>query len=172
MYYNQHIEVETKSEFSRRHFEIYFPEQKYINFDWDLAEVCSQGSIEQLFQNWSSRPGGKPLFEPLMVSLPTHTCVTRPHWIKARYIPHGDSLKYSYMIEWNQFGICLWLNDETLTHVVENKYNICKIFVFGHPELHSRPVFIGEVLKCEIIFIYAICRLMYRIYHGELCILD
>ena len=28
-----------------------------------------------------SRPGDKPLFEPMMVSLQTHICVTRPQWI-------------------------------------------------------------------------------------------
>ena len=28
------------------------------------------------------RPGDKPLSEPLMVSLPTHICVTRPQWVK------------------------------------------------------------------------------------------
>ena len=29
------------------------------------------------------RPGGKPLSEPMMVSLLTHICVTRPQWVKA-----------------------------------------------------------------------------------------
>ena len=28
------------------------------------------------------RPGGKPLSEPMMVSLPTHICVARPQWVK------------------------------------------------------------------------------------------
>ena len=28
------------------------------------------------------RPGDKPLSEPMRVSLPTQTCVTRPHWDK------------------------------------------------------------------------------------------
>ena len=28
------------------------------------------------------RPGDKPLSEPVMVSLPTHICVTRPQWVK------------------------------------------------------------------------------------------
>ena len=28
------------------------------------------------------RPGDKPLSEPMMVVLPTHICVTRPHWVK------------------------------------------------------------------------------------------
>ena len=30
------------------------------------------------------RPGDKPLSEPMMVSLPTHICVTRPQWVKER----------------------------------------------------------------------------------------
>ena len=28
------------------------------------------------------RPGDKPLSEPMLVSLPTHICVTRPQWVK------------------------------------------------------------------------------------------
>ena len=28
------------------------------------------------------RSGDKPLFEPMMISLPTHICVTRPQWVK------------------------------------------------------------------------------------------
>ena len=28
------------------------------------------------------RPGDKPLFEPMMVSLPMHICITRPQWVK------------------------------------------------------------------------------------------
>ena len=31
------------------------------------------------------RPGDKPLFEPMVVSLLTHICVTRPQWVKAGY---------------------------------------------------------------------------------------
>ena len=27
------------------------------------------------------RPGDKPLSEPMMICLPTHTCVTRPQWV-------------------------------------------------------------------------------------------
>ena len=33
------------------------------------------------------RPGDKPLSEPMMVSLPTHVCVTRPQWVKRSIIP-------------------------------------------------------------------------------------
>ena len=31
------------------------------------------------------RPGDKPLSEPMMVSLTTHICVTRPQWVKQTY---------------------------------------------------------------------------------------
>ena len=30
------------------------------------------------------RPGDKPLSEPMMVSLPTHICVTRPQWVNGQ----------------------------------------------------------------------------------------
>ena len=33
------------------------------------------------------RPGDKPLSEPMMVSLPTHICVTRPQWVKTLHHP-------------------------------------------------------------------------------------
>ena len=31
------------------------------------------------------RPGDKPLSEPMMVSLPTHICVTRPQWVNGKH---------------------------------------------------------------------------------------
>ena len=33
------------------------------------------------------RPGDRPLFEPMMVSLLTHICVTRPQWVDSGYDP-------------------------------------------------------------------------------------
>ena len=41
------------------------------------------------------RPGDKPLSEPMMVSLPTHICVTRPQWIKKCYPKGIESLRPS-----------------------------------------------------------------------------
>ena len=40
------------------------------------------------------RPGDKPLSEPMMVSLTTHICVTRPQWVK-----DSVSLLLQYMIK-------------------------------------------------------------------------
>ena len=38
------------------------------------------------------RPGGKPLSDPILVSLPTHICVTRPQWVNAIHQPFQPSL--------------------------------------------------------------------------------
>ena len=55
------IEAETKwTPFLRRHFQVHFLEWKCLNSD----------------------SGDKPLSEPMMVSLLTHICVTRPQWVK------------------------------------------------------------------------------------------
>ena len=34
------------------------------------------------------RPGDKPLSEPMLISLPTHICVTRPRWVNNNLPPH------------------------------------------------------------------------------------
>ena len=42
------------------------------------------------------RPGDKPLSEPMMVSLLTHICVTRPQWVKEDQIfGEHDHLRYN-----------------------------------------------------------------------------
>ena len=42
------------------------------------------------------RPGDKPLSEPMMVSLPTHLCVTWPQWVKPPMVPLKFLMKTSY----------------------------------------------------------------------------
>ena len=48
------------------------------------------------------RAGEKPLSEPMMVSLPTHICVTRPQWVKRVF---GKKL-------W------IWMNNNLLVHSI------------------------------------------------------
>ena len=74
------------------------------------------------------RPGDKPLSEPMMVSLLTHICVTRPQWFKEIIIYNSKrklrwprstvALKghhyISFLIAWNKIGACekknpMWL---------------------------------------------------------------
>ena len=40
------------------------------------------------------RSGDKPLFEPMMVSLPTHICVSQPQWVNYVVHPHRAQLTH------------------------------------------------------------------------------
>ena len=53
------------------------------------------------------RSGDKPLSEPMMVSLPTHICVTRPQWVKkiVSYCICSSVLRYSFVH--SLFQLCL-----------------------------------------------------------------
>ena len=53
-----------------------------IKISLKFVHKCPINNIPSLVQImvWR-RPGNKPLSEPMMVSLPTHICVTRPQWV-------------------------------------------------------------------------------------------
>ena len=57
-----------------------------INISLKYVPKCSSNNIPALVQImvWC-RPGNKPLSEPMMVSFPTHICVTRPQWVKCSF---------------------------------------------------------------------------------------
>ena len=77
----------------RRHFAddiftcIFFNENCCISIKFSLKYV-RKGPIDNnpalvQIMAWR-RSGDRPLSEPMMVSLPTHICVTRPQWVKER----------------------------------------------------------------------------------------
>ena len=51
------------------------------------------------------RPGDKPLSQPMMVSLPTHICVTRPQWVNS--VGPGSSEWHFRQVIFN----LIWPND-------------------------------------------------------------
>ena len=56
-----------------------------IKISQKFVPNASINNIPALVQIMASRRSGdKPLSEPVMVNLPTHICVTRPQWVKAR----------------------------------------------------------------------------------------
>ena len=72
--------------FHRRHFQMNFLEWKCLNSDKISLKFVPEGPINNIpalvqIMAWH-RPGDKPLSEPMIVSLPTHICVTRPQWVK------------------------------------------------------------------------------------------
>ena len=69
---------------------IFFNENIWIPIKISL-KFLPKGSMNKIpalvqIMAWR-RPGDKPLSEPMMVSLLTHICVTRPQWVKYNY--HG-----------------------------------------------------------------------------------
>ena len=66
---------------------IFLNENVWISIEVSLKFV-SKGPINNIpalvqIMAWR-RPGDKPLSEPMVVSLLTHICVTRPQWVKKR----------------------------------------------------------------------------------------
>ena len=83
----QHIEAETKwTHFADDTFKrIFINENVRISIDISLKFVPKGliNNISALVQIMAwSRPGDKPLSEPMMVNLLTHICVTPPQWFK------------------------------------------------------------------------------------------
>ena len=53
------------------------------------------------------RPGDKPLFEPMLVRIPTHICVTRPQWVNTtenlhpyKNLPIHQNPSVIYLTHW------------------------------------------------------------------------
>ena len=101
----QHIEAETNG----RHFPddmfkcIFLNENVFISIKISLKFV-PKGSINNIpslvqVMAWR-RPGDKPLSEPMLVSLLTHICVTRPHTPAQGLDSLSGKASYS-QIQWN-----------------------------------------------------------------------
>ena len=74
------------------------------------------------------RTGDKPLSEPMMVSLPTHICVTRPQWVNEAIVT--NTATFTKLIPWNyQYNLD---NDEVCIFYKARSANI------GSKHLHMR----------------------------------
>ena len=88
------------------------------------------------------RPGDKPLFEPMMVRLPTHICVTRPQWVNRSKDQHAMKCHLYIMIN----SLCP--NDAILWHRSGSTLHaemICCLLALSH-YLNHRWFLICEVL--------------------------
>ena len=72
---------------------VWFPNKNSLKFV-PKAPISNIPALVQIMA-WR-RPGDKPLSEPIMVSLTTHICVTRPQWVNC----------YERVI---QFRIFVWM---------------------------------------------------------------
>ena len=111
--------------FSRRHFQRHFLEWKWkiefrLRFHWSLIPVDPINTIPVLVQVMASRrPGDKPLFEPMMLSLQTHIYVARPQWVKLAVILLWwlkESLWYSITTYLHSYQTILHQNGQCFPH--------------------------------------------------------
>ena len=100
----------------RRHFPndificVFLNENVWISIRISLKFV-PRGPIDNIpalvqIMAWR-RIGDKPLFEPMMVSLLTHICVTRPQWVKIiAHCRRDQALDYQSVMS-NMLGCCV-----------------------------------------------------------------
>ena len=96
-------------------------------------------NIQALFQimAWRST-GDKPLSETMMVSLPTHICVTRPQWVKSKQCTSG--IIYCVLCTNNIFIVTIFM--EIFTNLYEpssittshtySRVNQCRCTIISH----------------------------------------
>ena len=82
---------------------IFFNENVWISIKLSLKFV-PKGPINNIpalvqIMAWC-RSGDKPLSEPMMVSLPTHICVTRPQWVKGHWMRENTDVIVTYTQHW------------------------------------------------------------------------
>ena len=68
------------------------------------------------------RPGDKLLSEPMMFSLLTHTCVTRPQWIKHGILDHSPL--YKHIVWSNLYVVGVNYNSVTRVHSLNWTYDL------------------------------------------------
>ena len=72
-----------------------------IKFSPKFVPTCQMNNIRALGQIMTlCQPGNKPLSEPMMVRLPMHICVTRPHLIKALFLAYSCDL-FTHILQGN-----------------------------------------------------------------------
>ena len=93
------------------------------------------------------RPGHKPLYEPMMVKLLTHICVTRPQWVKT------FNENTIWLLEYNK--VASFTDNCAYLFVVKYNYTIRHVALLPVPKrLHSRytnttgPVF---TKSCDVL---------------------
>ena len=80
------------------------------------------------------RPGDKPLSEPMVVSLPTHICVTRPQWVNPATLESWGSYQVWWFLdswcnlEWNHL---VWRYRYRLSYSTAKLFGYSTVFTRG-----------------------------------------
>ena len=81
------------------------------------------------------RAGEKPLSEPMMVTLPSHICVTRPQWFKGQWPESLRNVSVEIRILWQELS-SFWLDHSTATIQSEAMWENCE---YLNMDLLSNP---------------------------------
>ena len=123
---------------------MHFPEWKCLNTDWDLISLkfVPHGpinNIQALVQIMAWRqPGGKPLFGPMMVRLPTHVCVTQ--WVNElrtsftrllSYAPNPQRLCFPVIILWKNNLLSVFTNKRRMHEILKAQCVRAKPWIDG-----------------------------------------
>ena len=87
------------------------------------------------------RSGDKPLSEPMMVSLPTHICVTRPQWVNVNAcLAPSHCLKammtYCHLGTWEKLkwifnkNIIIFIQENSFQHIINEMTTIVLVLCF------------------------------------------
>ena len=93
-----------------------FSWMKMLEFWFEISlKFVPKGSINNIpalvqIMAWC-RSGDKPWSEPMMVSLLTHICVTRPQWVKACESCFGDRMaQFKQSLRYNEILVTFAIN--------------------------------------------------------------
>ena len=96
---------------------MHFLEWKCMNISLKYIPRVPNNNIPTLLQIMAwRRPDDKPLSEPMMVNLLTHTCVIRPQWVNVRSPVIFQSIRTKEKLKcWAYFWACCYDNQELVS---------------------------------------------------------
>ena len=112
---SQNIEPESICpSFRRRHFHIHYRQWVSTKISQKFVPKGPNNNILALFRIMAwHQLGDKPLSEPVVVSLLTHICVTRPQWVKLNqvcviYAYHNHAKNASFCFEFAYLYVAIF----------------------------------------------------------------
>ena len=103
------------------------------------------------------RPGDKPLSEPMMVSLPTHICVTRPQWVNPWNVLHASYISVQPL----RYRQILFLSNWNHRTTVNTYYHLLSLITCWALQKKIHPRFLWNG------FIYPFTDLVNALWPGD-----
>ena len=103
------------------------------------------------------RPGDKPLSEPMLVSLLTHICVTRPQWVNPRFCKSPKHMNFDFkMLLTFGWGLAAMLGRHEPNFKLENYTPVSCLWDFARS--YERASYL--ILKWPPVVIILMCHIV------------